>query len=122
MINFLTISQNVNEFIDIAMAILNHPLIIGSVSIGTIASVSLALIKFFIPKNKRIQLLEAEVKVLKTEKSLLIEENKRLEKRIEGAETNINVIAENSLNSQVRAILDDNKEDELVEVIVDEAQ
>lgn len=122
MINFLTISQNVNEFIDVAMAILNHPLVIGSVSIGTIASVSLALIKFFIPKNKRIQLLEAEVKVLKTEKSLLIEENKRLEQRIEGAETNINVIAENSLNSQVRAILDDNKEDELVEVIVDEAQ
>lgn len=122
MINFFTISQNVNEFIDIAMAILNHPLVIGSVSMGTIASVSLALIKFFIPKNKRIQLLEAEVKVLKTEKSLLIEENKRLEKRIEGAETNINVIAENSLNSQVRAILDDNKEDELVEVIVDEAQ
>ena len=122
MINFFTISQNVNEFIDIAMAILNHPLVIGSVSIGTIASVSLALIKFFIPKNKRIQLLEAEVKVLKTEKSLLIEENKRLEKRIEGAETNINVIAENSLNSQVRAILDNNKEDELVEVIVDEAQ
>ena len=122
MINFFTISQNVNEFIDIAMAILNHPLVIGSVSIGTIASVALALIKFFIPKNKRIQLLEAEVKVLKTEKSLLIEENKRLEKRIEGAETNINVIAENSLNSQVRAILDDNKEDELVEVIVDEAQ
>lgn len=122
MINFFTISQNVNEFIDVAMAILNHPLVIGSVSIGTIASVSLALIKFFIPKNKRIQLLEAEVKVLKTEKSLLIEENKRLEKRIEGAETNINVIAENSLNSQVRAILDDNKEDELVEVIVDEAQ
>ena len=122
MINFLTITQNVNEFIDVAMAILNHPLVIGSVSIGTIASVSLALIKFFIPKNKRIQLLEAEVKVLKTEKSLLIEENKRLEKRIEGAETNINVIAENSLNSQVRAILDDNKEDELVEVIVDEAQ
>lgn len=122
MINFFTISQNVNEFIDVAMAILNHPLVIGSVSVGTIASVSLALIKFFIPKNKRIQLLEAEVKVLKTEKSLLIEENKRLEKRIEGAETNINVIAENSLNSQVRAILDDNKEDELVEVIVDEAQ
>ena len=122
MINILTISQNVNEFIDVAMAILNHPLVIGSVSIGTIASVSLALLKFFIPKNKRIQLLEAEVKVLKTEKSLLIEENKRLEKRIEGAETNINVIAENSLNSQVRAILDDNKEDELVEVIVDEAQ
>ena len=122
MINFLTISQNVNEFIDVAMAILNHPLVIGSVSIGTIASVSLALIKFFIPKNKRIQLLEAEVKVLKTEKSLLIEENKRLEQRIEGAETNINVIAENSLNSQVRAILDNNKEDELVEVIVDEAQ
>ena len=122
MINFLTISQNVNEFIDVAMAILNHPLVIGSVSIGTIASVSLALIKFFIPKNKRIQLLEAEVIVLKTEKSLLIEENKRLEKRIEGAETNINVIAENSLNSQVRTILDDNKEDELVEVIVDEAQ
>ena len=122
MINILTISQNVNEFIDVAMAILNHPLVIGSVSIGTIASVSLAIIKFFIPKNKRIQLLEAEVKVLKTEKSLLIEENKRLEKRIEGAETNINVIAENSLNSQVRAILDDNKEDELVEVIVDEAQ
>lgn len=122
MINFFTISQNVNEFIDVAMAILNHPLVIGSVSIGTIASVSLALLKFFIPKNKRIQLLEAEVKVLKTEKSLLIEENKRLEKRIEGAETNINVIAENSLNSQVRAILDDNKEDELVEVIVDEAQ
>ena len=122
MINFFTISQNVNEFIDVAMAILNHPLVIGSVSIGTIASVSLALIKFFIPKNKRIQLLEAEVKVLKTEKSLLIEENKRLEKRIEGAETNINVIAENSLNSQVRAILEDNKEDELVEVIVDEAQ
>ena len=122
MINFFTISQNVNEFIDIAMAILNHPLVIGSVSIGTIASVSLALIKFFIPKNKRIQLLEAEVKVLKTEKSLLIEENKRLEKRIEGAETNINVIAENSLNSQVRAILDNNKEDELVEVIIDEAQ
>lgn len=122
MINFFTISQNVNEFIDVAMAILNHPLVIGSVSIGTIASVSLALIKFFIPKNKRIQLLEAEVKVLKTEKSLLIEENKRLEKRIEGAETNINVIAENSLNSQVRAILDNNKEDELVEVIVDEAQ
>ena len=122
MINFFTISQNVNEFIEVAMAILNHPLVIGSVSIGTIASVSLALIKFFIPKNKRIQLLEAEVKVLKTEKSLLIEENKRLEKRIEGAETNINVIAENSLNSQVRAILDDNKEDELVEVIVDEAQ
>ena len=122
MINFFTISQNVNEFIDVAMAILNHPLVIGSVSIGTIASFSLALIKFFIPKNKRIQLLEAEVKVLKTEKSLLIEENKRLEKRIEGAETNINVIAENSLNSQVRAILDDNKEDELVEVIVDEAQ
>ena len=122
MINFFTISQNVNEFIDVAMAILNHPLVIGSVSIGTIASVSLALIKFFIPKNKRIQLLESEVKVLKTEKSLLIEENKRLEKRIEGAETNINVIAENSLNSQVRAILDNNKEDELVEVIVDEAQ
>ena len=122
MINFFTISQNVNEFIDIAMAILNHPLVIGSVSIGTIASISLALIKFFIPKNKRIQLLESEVKVLKTEKSLLIEENKRLEKRIEGAETNINVIAENSLNSQVRAILDNNKEDELVEVIVDEAQ
>ena len=122
MINFFTISQNVNEFIEVAMAILNHPLVIGSVSIGTIASVSLALIKFFIPKNKRIQLLEAEVKVLKTEKSLLIEENKRLEKRIEGAETNINVIAENSLNSQVRAILDNNKEDELVEVIVDEAQ
>lgn len=122
MINFFTISQNVNEFIDVAMAILNHPLVIGSVSIGTIASVSLALIKFFIPKNKRIQLLEAEVKVLKTEKSLLIEENKRLEKRIEGAETNINIIAENSLNSQVRAILDVNKEDELVEVIVDEAQ
>lgn len=122
MINFFTISQNVNEFIDVAMAILNHPLVIGSVSIGTIASVALALIKFFIPKNKRIQLLEAEVKVLKTEKSLLIEENKRLEKRIEGAETNINVIAENSLNSQVRAILDNNKEDELVEVIVDEAQ
>ena len=122
MINFFTISQNVNEFIDVAMAILNHPLVLGSVSIGTIASVSLALIKFFIPKNKRIQLLEAEVKVLKTEKSLLIEENKRLEKRIEGAETNINVIAENSLNSQVRAILDNNKEDELVEVIVDEAQ
>ena len=122
MINFFTISQNVNEFIDVAMAILNHPLVIGSVSIGTIASVSLALIKFFIPKNKRIQLLEAEVKVLKTEKSLLIEENKRLEKRIEGAETNINVIAENSLNGQVRAILDNNKEDELVEVIVDEAQ
>lgn len=122
MINFFTISQNVNEFIDVAMAILNHPLVIGSVSVGTIASVSLALIKFFIPKNKRIQLLEAEVKVLKTEKSLLIEENKRLEKRIEGAETNINVIAENSLNSQVRAILEDNKEDELVEVIVDEAQ
>ena len=122
MINFFTISQNVNEFIDVAMAILNHPLVIGSVSVGTIASVSLALIKFFIPKNKRIQLLEAEVKVLKTEKSLLIEENKRLEKRIEGAETNINVIAENSLNSQVRAILDNNKEDELVEVIVDEAQ
>ena len=122
MINFFTISQNVNEFIDVAMAILNHPLVIGSVSIGTIASVSLALIKFFIPKNKRIQLLEAEVKVLKTEKSLLIEENKRLEKRIEGAETNINIIAENSLNSQVRAILDNNKEDELVEVIVDEAQ
>lgn len=122
MINFLTISQNVNEFIEVVMAILNHPLIIGSVSLGTIASVSLAIIKFFIPKNKRIQLLEAEVKVLKTEKSLLIEENKRLEKRIEGAETNINVIAENSLNSQVRAILDDNKEDELVEVIVDEAQ
>lgn len=122
MINFFTISQNVNEFIDVAMAILNHPLVIGSVSIGTIASVSLAIIKFFIPKNKRIQLLEAEVKVLKTEKSLLIEENKRLEKRIEGAETNINIIAENSLNSQVRAILDDNKEDELVEVIVDEAQ
>ena len=122
MINFFTISQNVNEFIDVAMAILNHPLVIGSVSIGTIASVSLALLKFFIPKNKRIQLLEAEVKVLKTEKSLLIEENKRLEKRIEGAETNINVIAENSLNSQVRAILDNNKEDELVEVIVDEAQ
>ena len=122
MINFFTISQNVNEFIDIAMAILNHPLVIGSVSIGTIASISLALIKFFIPKNKRIQLLESEVKVLKTEKALLIEENKRLEKRIEGAETNINVIAENSLNSQVRAILDNNKEDELVEVIVDEAQ
>ena len=122
MINFFTISQNVNDFIDVAMAILNHPLVIGSVSVGTIASVSLALIKFFIPKNKRIQLLEAEVKVLKTEKSLLIEENKRLEKRIEGAETNINVIAENSLNSQVRAILDNNKEDELVEVIVDEAQ
>ena len=122
MINFFTISQNVNEFIDVAMAILNHPLVIGSVSIGTIASVSLALIKFFIPKNKRIQLLEAEVKVLKTEKSLLIEENKRLEKRIEGAETNINVIAENSLNSQVRAILENDKEDELVEVIVDEAQ
>ena len=122
MINFFTISQNVNEFIDLAMAILNHPLVIGSVSIGTIASVALALIKFFIPNNKRIQLLEAEVKVLKTEKSLLIEENKRLEKRIEGAETNINVIAENSLNSQVRAILDNNKEDELVEVIVDEAQ
>ena len=122
MINILTISQNVNEFIDVAMAILNHPLVIGSVSIGTIASVSLAIIKFFIPKNKRIQLLEAEVKVLKTEKSLLIEENKRLEKRIEGAEANINVIVENSLNSQVRAILDDNKEDELVEVIVDEAQ
>ena len=122
MINFFTISQNVNEFIDVAMAILNHPLVIGSVSVGTIASVSLALIKFFIPKNKRIQLLEAEVKVLKTEKSLLIEENKRLEQRIEGAETNINVIAENSLNSQVRAILDNNKEDELVEVIVDEAQ
>ena len=122
MINFFSISQNVNEFIDVAMAILNHPLVIGSVSVGTIASVSLALIKFFIPKNKRIQLLEAEVKVLKTEKSLLIEENKRLEQRIEGAETNINVIAENSLNSQVRAILDDNKEDELVEVIVDEAQ
>ena len=122
MINFFTISQNVNEFIDVAMAILNHPLVIGSVSIGTIASVSLALIKFFIPKNKRIQLLESEVKVLKTEKSLLIEENKRLEQRIEGAETNINVIAENSLNSQVRAILDNNKEDELVEVIVDEAQ
>ena len=122
MINFFTISQNVNEFIDVAMAILNHPLVIGSVSIGTIASVALALIKFFIPKNKRIQLLEAEVKVLKTEKSLLIEENKRLEQRIEGAETNINVIAENSLNSQVRAILDNNKEDELVEVIVDEAQ
>ena len=122
MINFFTISQNVNEFIDVAMAILNHPLVIGSVSIGTIASVSLALIKFFIPKNKRIQLLEAEVKVLKTEKSLLIEENKRLEQRIEGAETNINIIAENSLNSQVRAILDNNKEDELVEVIVDEAQ
>ena len=122
MINFFTISQNVNDFIDVAMAILNHPLVIGSVSIGTIASVSLAILKFFIPKNKRIQLLEAEVKVLKTEKSLLIEENKRLEKRIEGAETNINVIAENSLNSQVRAILDDNKEDELVEVIVDEAQ
>ena len=122
MINFFTISQNVNEFIDVAMAILNHPLVIGSVSVGTIASVSLALIKLFIPKNKRIQLLEAEVKVLKTEKSLLIEENKRLEKRIEGAETNINVIAENSLNSQVRAILEDNKEDELVEVIVDEAQ
>ena len=122
MINFFTISQNVNEFIDVAMAILNHPLVIGCVSIGTIASVALALIKFFIPKNKRIQLLEAEVKVLKTEKSLLIEENKRLEKRIEGAETNINVIAENSLNSQVRAILDNNKEDELVEVIVDEAQ
>ena len=122
MINFFTISQNVNDFIDVAMAILNHPLVIGSVSIGTIASVSLALIKFFIPKNKRIQLLEAEVKVLKTEKSLLIEENKRLEKRIEGAETNINVIAENSLNSQVRAILDNNKEDELVEVIVDEEQ
>ena len=122
MINFFTISQNVNEFIDVAMAILNHPLVIGSVSIGTIASVSLALIKFFIPKNKRIQVLEAEVKVLKTEKSLLIEENKRLEQRIEGAETNINVIAENSLNSQVRAILEDKKEDELVEVIVDEAQ
>ena len=122
MINFLTITQNVNEFIDVVMAILNHPLVIGSVSVGTIASVSLAIIKFFIPKNKRIQLLEAEVKVLKTEKSLLIEENKRLEKRIEGAETNINVIAENSLNSQVRAILEDNKEDELVEVIVDEAQ
>ena len=122
MINFFTISQNVNEFIDIAMAILNHPLVIGSVSIGTIASISLALIKFFIPKNKRIQLLESEVKVLKTEKALLIEENKRLEQRIEGAETNINVIAENSLNSQVRAILDNNKEDELVEVIVDEAQ
>ena len=122
MINFFTISQNVNEFIDVAMAILNHPLVIGSVSVGTIASVSLALIKFFIPKNKRIQLLEAEVKVLKTEKSLLIEENKRLEQRIEGAETNINIIAENSLNSQVRAILDNNKEDELVEVIVDEAQ
>ena len=122
MINFFTISQNVNEFIDVTMAILNHPLVIGSVSVGTIASVSLALIKFFIPKNKRIQLLEAEVNVLKAEKSLLIEENKRLEKRIEGAETNINVIAENSLNSQVRAILDDNKEDELVEVIVDEAQ
>lgn len=122
MINFFTISQNVNEFIDVAMAILNHPLVIGSVSIGTIASVSLALIKFFIPKNKRIQLLEAEVKVLKTEKSLLIEENKRLEQRIEGAETNINVIAENSLNSQVRAILENDKEDELVEVIVDEAQ
>ena len=122
MINFFTISQNVNEFIDVAMAILNHPLVIGSVSVGTIASVSLALIKFFIPKNKRIQLLEAEVKVLKTEKSLLIEENKRLEKRIEGAETNINVIAEDALNSQVRAILDNNKEDELVEVIVDEAQ
>ena len=122
MINFFTISQNVNEFIDVAMAILNHPLVIGSVSVGTIASVSLALIKFFIPKNKRIQLLEAEVKVLKTEKSLLIEENKRLEQRIEGAETNINIIAENSLNSQVRAILEDNKEDELVEVIVDEAQ
>ena len=122
MINFFTISQNVNEFIDVAMAILNHPLVIGSVSIGTIASVALALIKFFIPKNKRIQLLEAEVKVLKTEKSLLIEENKRLEKRIEGAETNINVSAENSLNSRVRAILDNNKEDELVEVIVDEAQ
>ena len=122
MINFFSISQNVNEFIDVAMAILNHPLVIGSVSVGTIASVSLALIKFFIPKNKRIQLLEAEVKVLKTEKSLLIEENKRLEQRIEGAETNINIIAENSLNSQVRAILDDNKEDELVEVIVDEAQ
>ena len=122
MINILTISQNVNEFIDVAMAILNHPLVIGSVSIGTIASVALALIKFFIPKNKRIQLLEAEVKVLKTEKSLLIEENKRLEKRIEGAETNINVSAENSLNSRVRAILDNNKEDELVEVIVDEAQ
>ena len=122
MINFFTISQNVNEFIDVAMAILNHPLVIGSVSIGTIASVALALIKFFIPKNKRIQLLEAEVKVLKTEKSLLIEENKRLEKRIEGAETNINIIAENSLNSQVRAILENDKEDELVEVIVDEAQ
>ena len=122
MINFFTISQNVNDFIDVAMAILNHPLVIGSVSVGTIASVSLALIKFFIPKNKRIQLLEAEVKVLKTEKSLLIEENKRLEKRIEGAETNINVIAENSLNSQVRAILDENKDEELVEVIVDEAQ
>ena len=122
MINFFTISQNVNEFIDVAMAILNHPLVIGSVSVGTIASVSLALIKLFIPKNKRIQLLEAEVKVLKTEKSLLIEENKRLEKRIEGAETNINVIAENSLNSQVRAILENDKEDELVEVIVDEAQ
>lgn len=122
MINILTISQNVNEFIDVAMAILNHPLVIGSVSVGTIASVSLALIKFFIPKNKRIQLLEAEVKVLKTEKSLLIEENKRLEQRIEGAETNINIIAENSLNSQVRAILENDKEDELVEVIVDEAQ
>ena len=122
MINFLTITQNVNEFIDVVMAILNHPLVIGSVSVGTIASVSLALIKFFIPKNKRIQLLEAEVKVLKTEKNLLIEENKRLGERIEGAEANIQVIAENSLNSQVRAILDDNKEDELVEVIVDEAQ